>query len=153
MLLLYPLCLYRSEGGSLMQLGWLHTSDWTVSREKALLWSNNISMSLLCKISSNCITVALQAPFHLFYHVNYFTIAQHTTVGGAGILIMGCVGPQMSSIVQNSRRVFHFLYFTFNPFFSPISWYPIVSSYCLVSSLQLPYGLGRGEGREPCTAS
>ena len=28
--------------------------------------------------------------------------------------------------------------------FSLISWYPIVSS------LQHPYGLGRGEGREPC---
>ena len=35
------------------------------------------------------------------------------------------------------------------PFFSPISWYPI-GSYSLVSSLQLPYGLRRGEGREPC---
>jgi hypothetical protein len=31
-----------------------------------------------------------------------------------------------------------------NPFFSPIG------SYSLVSSLQLPYGLGKGEGQEPC---
>jgi hypothetical protein len=30
-----------------------------------------------------------------------------------------------------------------------ISWYPI-GSYSLVSSLQLPYGLRRDEGREPC---
>uniref|UniRef100_A0A8C8C7D4 PARP catalytic domain-containing protein n=1 Tax=Oncorhynchus tshawytscha TaxID=74940 RepID=A0A8C8C7D4_ONCTS len=33
-----------------------------------------------------------------------------------------------------------------NLFFSPISWYPIVSSYYLVSSLQLPCGLWRDEG-------
>jgi hypothetical protein len=38
----------------------------------------------------------------------------------------------------------------FYPFFPPISWYPIGSSYSLVSSLQLQYGLGRGEGRKPC---
>ena len=37
----------------------------------------------------------------------------------------------------------------FYPFFSPISWYPI-GCYSLVSSLQLLYGLGRGEGLEPC---
>jgi hypothetical protein len=30
-----------------------------------------------------------------------------------------------------------------------LSWYP-TGSYSLVPSLQLPYGLGRGEGREPC---
>jgi hypothetical protein len=41
------------------------------------------------------------------------------------------------------------IYLFFYPFFSPISWYPI-GSYSLVSSLQLPYKLGRGEGREPC---
>ena len=35
------------------------------------------------------------------------------------------------------------------PFFPHISWYPI-GSYSLVPSLQLPYGLVRGEGREPC---
>ena len=34
-------------------------------------------------------------------------------------------------------------------FFTPFSWYPIVSSYYLVSSLQLPYGLMR----EPCIES
>ena len=35
----------------------------------------------------------------------------------------------------------------FYPFFSPVSWYPIVfSSYYLVSSLQPPYRLGRDEG-------
>ena len=34
----------------------------------------------------------------------------------------------------------------FYPFLSPISWYPIVSSYYLVLSLQLPYGLGRDKG-------
>ena len=39
--------------------------------------------------------------------------------------------------------------FFFTPFFSSISWFPI-GSYSLVSLLQLPYGLGRGEGREPC---
>ena len=33
--------------------------------------------------------------------------------------------------------------------FSPFSWYSIVSNYYLVSSLQLPYGLGRDEGRKP----
>ena len=33
--------------------------------------------------------------------------------------------------------------------FSPILWYPI-GSYSLVSLLQLPYGFGRGEGRDPC---
>ena len=47
-----------------------------------------------------------------------------------------------------------FFYFLFDlkcyPLFSPISWYPIVSSYYLVSSLQLLYGLGRDEGRKPC---
>ena len=43
---------------------------------------------------------------------------------------------------------FFVLYFIkFDPFFSPISWYPIVfGSYYLVSSLQLPSGLGRDEG-------
>jgi hypothetical protein len=40
--------------------------------------------------------------------------------------------------------------FLFYPLFSPISWYPIVNSYYLVSSLQLPYGLGGDEGRKPC---
>ena len=37
-----------------------------------------------------------------------------------------------------------FFIYIFLPFFSPISWYPI-GSYGLVSSLQLPYELGRGE--------
>jgi hypothetical protein len=32
----------------------------------------------------------------------------------------------------------------------PFSWYPIGSSSYLVSSLQLPYGLGRDKGRKPC---
>ena len=42
--------------------------------------------------------------------------------------------------------------FNFYPFFSPISRYPIVfsSSYYLVSSLQLPYWLGRNEGWKSC---
>ena len=38
----------------------------------------------------------------------------------------------------------------FYPLFSPISWYPIVSNYYLVSSLQLPYRLRRDEDRKPC---
>ena len=51
---------------------------------------------------------------------------------------------------------FFFIYFIFKFFiyiyllyFSPISLYPI-GSYSLVPLLQLPYRLGRGEGREPC---
>jgi hypothetical protein len=39
---------------------------------------------------------------------------------------------------------------TFYPFFSLISWYPI-GSYSFVPSLQLPHGLGRGEGWECAT--
>ena len=38
----------------------------------------------------------------------------------------------------------------FDLFFFPILWYPIVGNYCLVSSLQLLYRLGRDEGRESC---
>ena len=38
----------------------------------------------------------------------------------------------------------------FKNVFTPISRYPMCSSYSLVSSLQLPYGLGRGKGQQPC---
>jgi hypothetical protein len=48
---------------------------------------------------------------------------------------------------QSSRRT---IVLFFYPLFSPISWYPIISSYYLVSSLQLSYGLGRDVGRKPC---
>jgi hypothetical protein len=40
------------------------------------------------------------------------------------------------------------LVYAFDPFFSPISWYPI-GSYSLVPFPQLRYRLGGGEGREP----
>jgi hypothetical protein len=43
-----------------------------------------------------------------------------------------------------------FCCYIFTPFFSPISWYPIGSSYSLVSSLELLYGLRRGDCWEPC---
>ena len=47
--------------------------------------------------------------------------------------------------------LFYSLYIYFFPFFlSPNLWYPIVSIYYLVSSLQLPYWFGRDEGRKPC---
>ena len=60
--------------------------------------------------------------------------------------------------------ILYFLYYIFSfvdftPLFSPISWYPIVTSYYLVSSLQLPHGLRRDEGhvssetQPSCTAS
>ncbi|XP_071187506.1 uncharacterized protein [Salvelinus alpinus] len=63
--------------------------------------------------------------------------------------------PQKYDVLNNNISTtcnnFKYIYFfILPPFFSPISWYPIVSSYYLVSSLQLPYGLGRDEGREPC---
>ena len=43
---------------------------------------------------------------------------------------------------------FFFLFLT--PFSPKCLWYPIVSNYYIVSSLQLPYRLGRDEGRKPC---
>ena len=56
---------------------------------------------------------------------------------------------KMDSIVFSLINLFYYYIYIFYTFFTPVSWYPI-GSYSLVSSLQLPYGLGRGEGREPC---
>ena len=49
-----------------------------------------------------------------------------------------------SSFLVNVRKMYN-LKKNVDPFFSPISWY-LIGSYSLVSSLQLPYRLGRGKG-------
>ena len=58
-------------------------------------------------------------------------------------------GQKMCFSFKNKDISFSF-FCIFIPFYSPISWYPIGRSYSLVSSLQLPYGLGGGKGRESC---
>ena len=47
--------------------------------------------------------------------------------------------------VNGQDKIYIYIYiYIYIFFFSPISWYPIGSSYSLVSSLQLPYRLRRG---------
>ena len=75
-------------------------------------------------------------------------VVQWRLLRGGRFIIM--VGMKLMEWHQTHRnRVLFFLLFL-PPFFSPISWYPIVSNYDFVSLLQLPYGLGRDEGRKPC---
>ena len=83
-------------------------------------------------------------PFGEMYSCNY----HYSTIYIKGVLGWMVVWIGLGLDLRGKKYIFIYLF----RFFTPLSpqFCGIVSSYYLVSSLQLPYGLGRDEGRKPC---